>query len=255
VKAEQSAGGPVIGPTNELRATFVRAMPACDVSNAAESVRPTRFHIRRPPDPNGRRCTPVADITNNTIDGLLAYCDWLVEKGYGTSSQIEPWKTAVKKVFYTVDGEDYGPSALDNIDLDDYFSRFRKLAAGQYKHESMTAYEARVRRAIEAHAHFLEHGRPPTFRQVTKRTNGDAEAASGTKPKTAKPAKVAVPTPTGPEFFDLEYPLESGSMALLRLPKRMSKTDVDRLSTVLRTLQVEEQKQIAERTGEDVLAA
>lgn len=197
----------------------------------------------------------MADITNNTIDGLLAYCDWLVEKGYGTAAQVEPWKTAVKKVFHSVEGEDYGPLSLDNIDLDDYFGRFRKLAAGQYKHESMTAYEARVRRAIEAHAHFLEHGRPPTFRQVTKRTNGDREATSTAKPKTAKPAKAAAPPATGPEFFDLEYPLESGTMALLRLPKRMSKTDVDRLSTVLRTLQVEEQRQIPEHTGEDALAA
>jgi hypothetical protein len=197
----------------------------------------------------------VADLTHNTIEGLLAYCDWLVEKGYATSAQVEPWKTAVKKVFHTVEGEDYGSLSLDGLDLDDYFGRFRKLAAGQYKHESMTAYEARVRRAIEAHAHFLEHGRPPTFRQVTKRTNGDGEAVNGTKPKTAKPAKAAAPTPVGSEFFDLEYPLETGSMALLRLPKRMSKADVDRLSTVLRTLQVEDQKQIPERTGEDALAA
>jgi hypothetical protein len=197
----------------------------------------------------------VADLTHNTIEGLLAYCDWLVEKGYATSAQVEPWKTAVKKVFHTVEGEDYGSLSLDGLDLDDYFGRFRKLAAGQYKHESMTAYEARVRRAIEAHAHFLEHGRPPTFRQVTKRTNGDGEAVNGTKPKTAKPAKAAAPTPGGSEFFDLEYPLETGSMALLRLPKRMSKADVDRLSTVLRTLQVEDQKQIPERTGEDALAA
>ena len=40
-------------------------------------------------------------------------------------------------------------------------------------------------------------------------------------------------------------------MVHLRLPKRMTKSDVDRLSTVLRTLQVEDQRQIAERAGSD----
>jgi hypothetical protein len=198
----------------------------------------------------------VAEITHNTIDGLLAYCDWLVEKGYAPASQIEPWKTAVKKVFHTVDGEDYGSLSLDNLDLDNRISRFRVLAASQYKHESITAYESRLRRAIEAHAYFLEHGRPPTFRQVTKRSSGDESAQKPVKPKaSAAPKATADVTTVGPEFFDLDYPLDGGGMALLRLPRRMSKADVDRLSTVLRTLQADEQRQIPERTGEEQLAA
>ena len=40
-------------------------------------------------------------------------------------------------------------------------------------------------------------------------------------------------------------------MAQLRLPTRLDKTDVDRLSAFLRTLQAEEQPQIPRRKGED----
>jgi hypothetical protein len=200
----------------------------------------------------------MADITENTIDGLLAFCDWLADKGYAPTSQIEPWKTAAKKVFQTVEGEDYGSLSLDSLDLDDYINRFRVLAASQYKHESIRTYGARLRNAVEAHAYFREHGRPPTFRQAGKRTNGDGNSAqkpAQAKAKPAKPASPSAPTTPGPEFFDLEYPLESGRMALLRLPKRMSKVDVDRLSTVLRTLQSEEQRQIPQHTSEEQLAA
>lgn len=202
----------------------------------------------------------MAEINDNTVDGLLAYCDWLVDKGYGSSSQIEPWKTAVKKVFYTVEGEDYGALNLDSLDVEDLVRRFRVLAASQYKAESITTYGSRLNNALEAHAYFREHGRPPTFRQMTKRTNGEQDQeARSKKSKAAKPKTTPASTTTspgvGPEFFDLEYPLESGRMALLRLPKRMSKTDVDRLSTVLRTLQGEEQRQLPKNTGEDALAA
>ena len=41
----------------------------------------------------------------------------------------------------------------------------------------------------------------------------------------------------------------------MRLPKRMTKGDVDRLSAILRTLQAEEQPQIPERTGESIAAS
>jgi hypothetical protein len=56
-------------------------------------------------------------------------------------------------------------------------------------------------------------------------------------------------------MWDFDYPLSDGRMARLSVPARMSKIDVDRISTVLRTLQADEKRQIPERTGGDALAA
>jgi len=51
------------------------------------------------------------------------------------------------------------------------------------------------------------------------------------------------------------FPLRSGEMAQLQLPARLQREDADRLSAFLRTLQVETQKEIPERTGEEAQAA
>jgi hypothetical protein len=203
----------------------------------------------------------MADVNSNTVDGLLAFCDYLVDKGFGTSSQVEPWKTAIKKVFSALadDDADFGSMSLDGVDVEEYMGRFRRKTAGQYKPDSITAYGSRLARAIEAHAYFREHNRPPTFRQSAVRAHGGSDVTAGSSAGRATrrvqaTAGAELPQPAGPEFFDLDYPLESGHMASLRLPKRMSKQDVDRLSTVLRTLEAEEQRQIPEHTGEPVAA-
>jgi hypothetical protein len=198
-------------------------------------------------------------MNTNTIGGLLAYCDWLVEKGYAGATQIEPWKTAVKKVFGTVNGEDYESLSLADVDLDDYMRRFRVLAQQQYKAESITKYGQRVRNALDAHAYFLEHQRPPTFREVTKRQTGDEPVSMRTKSRSAagpsRPSAVHAPESTPEsEFFDFEFPLTTGRMVAMRLPKRMVNADVDRLCAVLRTLQTDAQPQIPRHAGEALAA-
>lgn len=77
-----------------------------------------------------------ADMSERTVGGLMAYCDWLREKGYQSSNAIEAWKVAVKKVFGTVEPESYEAIALEQLDLEDYVRRFRQLAAKQYKAET-----------------------------------------------------------------------------------------------------------------------
>lgn len=201
----------------------------------------------------------MTTINDNTVGGLLAYCEWLIDKGYGTPAQVEPWKTAIKKVFFTVEGEDYESLSFDDMDVDDYVSRFRVLAGSQYKHESITAYGSRLKNALEAHAYFRENGRPPAFRQVTKRNGAQDSAEQSPTPKAKRAVKARSTSASPPEadtsagsgFFDLVYPLDSGQMAHLRLPKRMSKADVDRISTVLRTLQGDDQQQRQLPPGEE----
>jgi hypothetical protein len=104
-------------------------------------------------------------IQSRTPGGALVYCDYLLDKGYATASQVNPWKTAIQKVFETVEGQDWISVDLTAVDLDEYIARFRTLAGAQYKAESITAYARRIHNALDAHEHYVETGRPPSFRQ------------------------------------------------------------------------------------------
>jgi hypothetical protein len=190
-------------------------------------------------------------MQNRTVEGLLAYCDWLIDKGYATVAQVDPWRTAIRKVFEIVEGDAYASLDLTGIDLADYLARFQTLAGSQYKSESIVAYGRRLRNAMDAHEHYLETGRPPTFRRGGSSAKGESDAKPKAPSVRPAPAPAQTPSPAGIGLVEFPFPLKGGQMAQLRLPTRLDKSDVDRLSAFLRTLQSEEQPQIPRRTGAD----
>lgn len=196
------------------------------------------------------------DMNSRTVAGLLAYCDWLQDKGYQGAGAIEAWKTAVKKVFETVEPDKYESISLDGLDLDDYVSRFQTLAGSSYKAETIGVYARRVKNAIEAHDYYLSNGRPPSFRKGSPRPKQDGEPEAAPRAKAAKASRKPERPAAGltGDLIEFPFPLRNGQIAELRLPARLHKTDADRLSTFLRTLQFEEQGQIPERTGEAITA-
>lgn len=205
----------------------------------------------------------TGDLNSRTPGGIVAYSDYLADKGYATTSQVNPWKIAVRKVFETVEGEGWESLELTSVDLDEYLARFQTLAGAQYKAESITAYKRRIRNAIDAHEHYLTTGRPPAFRQGPKRaTQAEDRASGGSVVKLdAKPSTTERPdtdSTSGDGLIPFPFVLGNGRMVTLQLPPRMSGDDVNRLSAFLRTLQDDEridQRQIPEQTGEQSQAA
>lgn len=194
-----------------------------------------------------------AEMSERTVGGLLAYCDWLRDKGYQGPNAVDAWKTAVKKVFAAVEPDAYEALSLENLDVEDYIRRFRTLVGAQYKAETVAVYQRRLTNAIEAHAYYIANGKPPVFR-AGQRTKNAAEAVATSKKPAKSPGagerlaakpRLAVPE-TVPERYEFSYPMSYG-MAHISLPIRMTKRDIERLATVLGTL--EEQPQIPERTG------
>lgn len=194
----------------------------------------------------------MGDMNKKTVGGLLAYCDWLSDKGYQSASATKAWKTATTKVFEAVDGEEYESVSLEGLDLDDHIDRFRTLAGAQYKAESITVYRKRVLNAIEAHQHYLEHGKPPTFRKAAPRKKtGSAESPEKkptTTPEQKQDSKVVPIKPLQDDYFELDYPLTADRSVYMRLPKQMTQREIDRLCAVIKTL--EEVPQIPEQTGQ-----
>lgn len=200
----------------------------------------------------------MADLNNRTPAGTLAYCEYLMSKGYATSAQVNPWRTAIQKVFETVEGDSWESLDLASIDLDDYLSRFQTLAGAQYKAESIAAYKRRIRNAMDAHEVYLTTGRPPSFRQGAKRPKAEDKGATANvvsmdngKNANSSSGKPVVPATGG--MTEFPYPLGDGRMVTLRLPARLKGDDVNRLCAFIRTLQDDgpDQRQIPRKTGED----
>lgn len=194
---------------------------------------------------------PGTDLNSPTVGGLLAYGDWLKEKNYQGSNAVEAWKTAIKKVFETVEPEQYESISLDGLDLDEYVGRFKVAAGSAYKAETIDVYARRIRNAIEAHEHYRKHGKPPSFRKPARRAKHGQKSHASAKP--AKAADGATDASNGGEaagsLVRFPFPLRNGQMAELKLPAQLDKADADRLSVFLRALQYDQPPQIPERTG------
>jgi GH24 family phage-related lysozyme (muramidase) len=203
---------------------------------------------------------PVSPLQSRTPGGAIAFSEYLAGKGYATTAQVNPWRTAIQKVFETVEGEGWEQLDLASIDLDEYLRRFQTLAGAQYKAESITAYGRRIKNAIEAHEHYLSTGKPPTFRAGPRKAKADEAASLSKAPvvnleskATPKAAPPAVPGTPSDGMVDFPYPLGDGRMVTLRLPPRLKSDDVNRITAFIRTLQDDsaEPRQIPRRTGED----
>ncbi len=194
-------------------------------------------------------------INSKTVDGLLEFCDFLAEKGLAGGKAMENWKGAVRNVFGAVEGDNYGETSLEGLNLDEYLPRFETLTRGKYKPESLGAYGSRVRAAVEAYSSYLKDGTTPTPK--VRRASTAAGASQKKPPKAANPkAPQGQPqVQLGGELIEFPFPLQSGAMATLRLPKRLQKEDADRLNLFLKSLQSEPQAQIPQRTGVEEVAA
>lgn len=189
-------------------------------------------------------------IASGSIDGLLAFCDYLVEKGYAKPGMVNPWKSAVRQVFSTVDGDEFGSIDVRSLDLEEYMSRFENMTKGKYKAESISSYRTRVRRALDAYQFFLAEGRPPSFSRSASRRSKTVEGREPAR-NTGMPPE-APTTPVVASLVEYPFPLKSGQLAYLRLPKQLRREDADRLNAFIRALVLDQDDVINGNTGESL---
>jgi hypothetical protein len=190
-----------------------------------------------------------AEISSRTVAGLMAFCDWMKDKGYAGPAAADAWKSAAKVVFETVEGESYEAMSLDGIDLDDYVGRFQTLGGAKYRAETIGRYKNRIRTGMDAQAYYIEHGKPPSTKRRTRKPNAGADPVE-TVEKHSTTQSGTIPLsqiPPRPDFFEFTYPLAPGRMVHMELPMQMTQREIDRLCAVLQTL--EEQPQLPERVA------
>jgi hypothetical protein len=196
------------------------------------------------------------DIGSGTAAGLLTFMDFMINKGYASSSSVTPWKSAAKQVFSTVEGDGYESLDVRGLDVDEYMGRFENRSIGKYKADSLAAYRSRFRRAVESYQSYLaDPNWKPNLRATPRRSNSEAPTSRGTG--SARPSAPA-PNPTPPSggasssLIAYPFPLKSGQMAQLHLPTQLHREDAERLTQFVRALVFEQPRQLKPgEKGED----
>lgn len=196
-------------------------------------------------------------IGSGTADGLLAFCDYLVDRGIAPGSAISPWKSAAKQVFTRVEGtEDFGSVDIKTLDVDEYMDRFINKSRGEYKPDSLNAYGNRFRKAVEGYRGYLADpmGWRPKLRASVRRSpesgsNGRTDANRDTGTRNAGPSGAtgtgAPDTVPPPSLITYPFPLKSGQLAQLQLPPQLHREDAERLTQFVRALVFEQPRQLS----------
>jgi hypothetical protein len=181
--------------------------------------------------------------------------DFMVEKGYGSSAAIGPWKSAAKQIFEKVEGDAFEEVDARTFDIDEYLGRFENRSMGRYSADSLRAYRSRFRRAVESYrAYLADPNWRPSMRKPTR-----AAAASGGGQKAPRPrARTASQTPSAPtpppappgSVIAYPFPLKSGRIAQLHLPTQLDHEDAERLIQFVRALVFEQPRQLASGDSE-----
>jgi hypothetical protein len=197
-------------------------------------------------------------IGSGTAQGVIDYLSSLVEKGRSRSGVIAPLKIALTKVLEKTEGDDWTKVDVIKLDVDDAISRFKNLTLGTYNDASYRAYELRIKRAIGWYKQFLanpgwfpkESGRSLNA-DVKKPTSGKNTPDANTSVNTKEKDNITKPTTQIPaneneaaksEAISYPFPLRSGEIARIYMPKSVDKSDVTRLSAFLQALVIEAEK-------------
>ncbi len=183
-------------------------------------------------------------INSGTVEGLLAFCDYLIDKGYAASGAVGPWKSAVNQICEAVEGSDYVSSDVRGLDVEDYLRRWEIMERGNYKAESLASYGSRFRRALRAYGDYLENGTTPQLGRRAPRRSRDA-ADSAPRGQRATPDRNDRTTPQVADLVDYPFPLQSGQLGYVRLPRDLQRADAERLAAFVRTLVFEPQRQLS----------
>lgn len=194
-------------------------------------------------------------ISSGTAAGLLQFLDYLVDKGYAPVSTVRPWRIAARKVFEGMEGSQYGDTSILDIDVDDYMDRFSTKKRHDYKAPSLSAYRTRFRRAIDSYRSYLTDGnewKPPRFK-ASRSHSASSKNANGTVMTigTATETGTALPIATTPStLLDYPFPLSTGDLAHLRLPRGLTSRDADRIAAFVKTLAFEPTANSSRRADE-----
>jgi hypothetical protein len=182
---------------------------------------------------------------NGTAEGLIAFLDWTARSGLLSGNTAASYRTAVTKVM-EIDGESWQATPVSEVDVDNQLERFTRLRAGRYNPESLTTYGNRFRGAFEHYARYLED--PKNFRagqakvpkaKVPSETSKDSKGPKHGTPSPRSSRQQGREDGGAEKLIEYPFPLASGAMAYLSLPRDFRRSDASRIAKFVESLAID----------------
>jgi hypothetical protein len=175
--------------------------------------------------------------------GLLEFLEYVKAKGMLAARTADAYKWACSRVL----GIDGGWEELDvrALDVEHQMERYVRLHGASASPASLTTYGSRVRAAIELYRTFLDNPTGFRGRSAKPRVSGaSVRMQQRIEKPPQKAAAVQVPPRDPPEatlsLVTYPFPLRSGMLAYLQLPRDISVSDVRRLCGFLESLAIDD---------------
>lgn len=187
----------------------------------------------------------TSDIQQGTGAGLLEFLSWMGDKGLMNPRTAGAYKSACTKVL-EIDA-DWLTTDVKALDVSAQIDRFARLNGPRYTPGSLMTYGQRFRSAVETYLDYLKspaafRGKPvaPPKKAVDRRSQ---DPQRPDRPSSAEPSRVHADLVTYP------FPLRSGGMAYLQLPRELSGQEAKRLCAFVHSLAMDDRPALLPAEG------
>jgi hypothetical protein len=166
---------------------------------------------------------------------LVDHWSWAADKGLMNRNTASGLRSACARVFETL-GDGWEQTDIQSLDVEDMLLRFQNLKKKSFRPQVLEVYKQRFRKAVLSYLDYLANPggwRPGTQDRASNATR--SERPQKRQPTTAT-VSVAANHTAGPDEVEYPFPLRSGVMARLILPRQLTRDDVNRLSTFMSML-------------------
>jgi hypothetical protein len=173
------------------------------------------------------------------------------EKGLMNGNTAASLRSASTQVLQVI-GDGWETTDISTLDVDDLLIRFQNLKKKDYTPQVLQLYKKRFRKALASYLNYLEN--PGTWKPGTNErigTSQRSERASRRQPTTPQAVASEARHLAGPNEVEYPFPLRTGVMARLVLPRDLTQEDVSRLSAFMSMLVVSAEGRRAPDGGSD----
>ena len=169
---------------------------------------------------------------------LIDHWMWAANKGLMNRNIAGGLRSACSRILEVL-GEGWEQIDITALDVEETLVRFQNLKKKDFRPQVLEEYKQRFRKAVRSYLDYLANpgGWKPTAqeRPTTAHRNGRT-AKSATV--SAQPLAPQAVNRLGSDEVEYPFPLRSGIMARLILPKDLTREDVSRLSAFMDMLVV-----------------
>lgn len=170
---------------------------------------------------------------DRSLAGLLAFLDWMGDKGLAPANTISSRKASANKVLSALGQDETADVTL--IDVDDAIHRFGVKHGQQYTPDSLQSYKSRLRTALDDFKAYCDSpvGFRPAGRMSAKvRTDKAAPPPNKNRPKTS--ASESVVTPSQPAQNVVPVPIRENVIVQIgNVPFDLTAEEARKISNVI----------------------